>query len=113
MSVEQAGIIDFASVDTASNEMWLTIFDHLPWHQDEGEHLMLVQEKLNRYLAFIESGEIDEKIPQATGRRIVINWVGKYRLSDQALKFYNLCEAAIQDAGFGLRFELVEPALLN
>ena len=104
MTVEESAKIDFAAIEPQSGEMRLIISDHLDWI-DEGEHLRLLQSKLNSYLAFIESGEIYAKLPKAVGLKIVIEVVGKVPLSEEASKFYRLAGGAIKDAGFSLRFE--------
>jgi hypothetical protein len=107
MSVDQTEEIDFATIDEASGDLWLTISDHLPWEQNEGNHLVLLQNKLNTYLRFIESGEIFEKVPDAKGRSIVINIVGKFPLNAKADSFFGKARAAIEGAGFRLQFGLV------
>jgi len=48
---------------------------------------LLLQEKLNRYLALIESGELFEKFPDAKGQKLILNIMGKYPLSKQATFF--------------------------
>ncbi|WP_179950121.1 DUF6572 domain-containing protein [Bradyrhizobium sp.] len=93
MSVDQADTIDVATIDKASGELWLTISDHLPWDDNEGDHLVLLQNKLNAYLRFIESGEIFKKVPDAKGRGIVINLVGNFPLSHKADFFYGKARA--------------------
>jgi hypothetical protein len=108
MTVEEARKVDFAALEPQSGDMRLIICDHLDWTENEGEHLILLQEKLNSYLAFIESGEIYTKLPNAIGKRIVIEVTGKFPLSDEARKFYRLAGGAIEDAGFSLRFEHVK-----
>jgi hypothetical protein len=107
MSVEEIDKIDFATVDNASGDLWLTISDHLPWDEDEISHLTFLQSKLNAYLRFIESGEVFRKLPEAKGRNIVINVVGKYPLSQQADSFLRKASGAIERAGFSLRFDLM------
>jgi len=109
MSIDQTDRVDFISVDKASGDVWLTVSDHLPWDEDEGTHLVLLQDKLNAYLAFIESGEIFETYPKAKGRRIVINVIGKFPLSHQAHRFFGRAQGAIEDAGFELQFSLMQP----
>ena len=69
MSVEQTDKIDFIGSDKESNSIILTISDHLDW-EDSERHLLLLQEKLNNYLAFCESGEILEVYPQAKNKHI-------------------------------------------
>ena len=107
MTIEQTNTIDFVTIHDASGDVWLTISDHLPWDTDEGRHLVLLQEKLNAYLRFIESGELVEKFPEATARKIVINLVGKFYLSEQGSRFFDLSQAEIAKAGFKLRFSLL------
>jgi hypothetical protein len=109
MSVEEPSKIDFSVFEPQSGDVRLLITDHLDW-KEGGEHLLLLQNKLNSYLAFIESGEIYTKLPKAIGRKIVIEVVGKFPLSDEASRFYRLAGKAIEDAGFSLRFEHSKPA---
>jgi hypothetical protein len=86
----------------------LTITDHLEWEpgkKEELKHIWLLQEKINAYLRFLESGEIFERFPQARGGKQVINVVGKYPLSELATTFYKKVRGVIEAAGFELRFE--------
>jgi len=106
MSVEQTDTVDFVGVDRATGDLLLTISDHLAWDEGEGEHLLLLQGKLNAYLRFIESGEVIKKFPEARGRNLVINVVGKFPMSEQAKLFFEKATAAIQATGFTLKFSL-------
>jgi hypothetical protein len=105
MAIDQTDIVDFATIDDASGDLRLTISDHLSW-EDEGHHLILLQNKLNAYLRFVESGEMFEKASDAKGRGVVINVVGKFPLSKKAEVFFAKNRAAIEDAGFRLQFRL-------
>jgi hypothetical protein len=109
MSVDQTDTIDFATIDKATGDLWLTISDHLPWDENEGDHLSLLQNKLNAYLRFIESGEVLKKVPDAEGRGIVINLVGKFPLSQKANTFFGKARGAIEGAGLRLQFSLMRP----
>ncbi|HEY4199315.1 MAG TPA: DUF6572 domain-containing protein [Devosiaceae bacterium] len=109
MTIEQATTIDFASVDKGSGKMLLTISDHLPWTENEGVHLKLLQDKINSYLRFIESGELVEKIPEASGRAVIINVIAKFDLSNQAKIFYESARNAANHAGYELEFSLMRP----
>jgi len=110
MSIDQTHTIDFATVDKASNDLWLSISDHLPWDgSSESAHLVLLQNKLNAYLSFIESGEVYRKLPEAKGRSIVVNLVGKFPLSQNGDHFFKKAQAAIEGAGFRLQFTLMQP----
>src|ERR1700675_748214 len=110
MSIDQTDTIDFATIDKTSGDLWLTISDHLPWlEEDEASHLVLLQNKLNAYLRFIESGEVLEKLPESRSRGIVINLVGKFPLSQKADFFFGKARAAVEGAGFRLQFSLMRP----
>jgi calcineurin-like phosphoesterase len=107
MSIDQADTIDFATIDKDSGDLWLTISDHLGWDENEGNHLFLLQNKLNAYLRAIESGEILSKVPEAQGRNIVINLVGKVPLSQKADSYFRKAQTLIEEAGFRLQFSLM------
>ncbi|MEX3958405.1 DUF6572 domain-containing protein [Trinickia sp. EG282A] len=109
MSIEQTGTVDVVNVDRVSGDLLLTVSDHLPWCEGERQHLLLLQAKLNAYLRFIESGELAKRFPEASGRRIVINVVGKFPLNETAQAFFEKVGAAIDAAGFKLRFSPLRP----
>ena len=103
MTVEQHDVIDFVSFDMSGNCV-LTVSDHLSW-DNLGEHLFCLQEKLNVYLQFIESGEIYQKYPNAQGFPIIISVVMKYRAPAQAQWFFTKVAAVIENAGFELEIQ--------
>jgi hypothetical protein len=109
MSIEQTDVVDVTTIDKVSGDLWLTISDHLPWGGNEGEHLVLLQSKLNAYLRFIESGEVFEKMPDSRERGIVINLVGKFPLSEGAEIFLSKARVAVECAGLRLQFSLLRP----
>ncbi len=110
MTIEQTNVIDFLTLEHVTGDVLLSISDHLEWEpgtDEEGEHLWLLQEKINKYLAAMESGEIFEKYPEMKGRKLVINIVGKYPLSGKATFFFEKAKGFVEAAGFELRFEHV------
>ncbi|HEY1932789.1 MAG TPA: DUF6572 domain-containing protein [Acetobacteraceae bacterium] len=109
MPVDRADTIDLATIDKASGDLLLTISDHLPWDENEQKQLILLQNKLNAYLRFMESGEVLKKVPAAEGRGIVINLVGKFPLSRKAHTFLTRARPAIEGAGLRLRVTLMLP----
>jgi hypothetical protein len=107
MSIEDANVVDLATIDKASGDLWLSISDHLPWEEDEGNHLLLLQDKINTYLRFIENGEVFRKVPEAKGRGIVVNIVGKFPLSQNAIRFFELARTTMEGVGVRLQFDLM------
>ncbi|MEI5639964.1 MULTISPECIES: DUF6572 domain-containing protein [unclassified Pseudoalteromonas] len=101
MSVLDSDVVDAISINDAE-EVVLTITDHLGW-EDEHEHLLLLQEKINTYLSFVESGEIYDSYAKADGKSIVIEVVSQFELSSGAEDFLTKAKGAIANAGFELR----------
>jgi hypothetical protein len=102
VSIEQTEVVDAISVDPETGEVVLTIADHLDW-QDVAGHVYLLQEKVNAYLAFIESGEIGEAYPQGDGRRPRIDVVAKTEVIPDAKPVLAEIETALRAAGIGFR----------
>lgn len=96
MSIDQTGVIDAIGVDNATGNVVLTISDHLPWSK---EHLLLLQDKLNTYLAFVESGELMANYPDAKHRNVLINIVCKYEPNSDARSFFDQIASIVEGAG--------------
>ncbi len=106
MSIEQSEKIDLIGIDKKSGEVMLTISDHLDWI-DMNSHLVLLQEKLNSYLRFFESGEIYESYPRARGKKVLIEISFKYLPNKLGFSFLNSASEIVKDSGMELRWELV------
>lgn len=101
MTIEQPDLVDFILVEPEGDTV-LTISDHLPW-DDEKQHLLRLQEKLNAYVRFIESREIYQKWPDAAGKPILIEVVLKHPVPAKSLWFFEKATAAIMGAGYKFR----------
>lgn len=106
MSVDQKNVVDAIGIDNVTGDIVLTIADHLEWVGSDNEHLLLLQEKLNTYLRFVESGEILKTYPDAKDRTVLIDVVCKYPLNEQAQSFYSQVTQIVEDAGMKLRHRL-------
>jgi hypothetical protein len=96
MSMDQENVVDMMGIDRESRAVHLTVADDLEWSQ---EHLMRLQDKLDFYLAFIESGEIFVRYPDAGNRDIKINVLMKFRPTEDALLFLQQATRIIEEAG--------------
>ena len=108
MTISETDQVDFATLEPDTNKFVLSISDHLEWTDEPHEHLLLLQEKLNTYLRFAESGEIYRELPSAIGRKIVFRVVGKYPLSIAAKQFFDRAREIVGAAGFELSFYHLE-----
>lgn len=105
MSVEEFDVVDVISTDKETGHVILTISDHLDW-SDSIQHQSVLQAKFNKYLAFVESGEIFERYPDAKGMPVAIKVVFKYRPDQQGWQFLARAKQVIESAGFSLRHEI-------
>lgn len=105
MSVEQLDVVDVISTDKKSGHVVLTISDHLDWSNSE-KHQTILQAKFNKYLAFVESGELLTRYSDAKGRPIAIKVVFKYRPDDGGRNFLAKAKVVIESAGLTFRHEV-------
>ena len=101
MGVEQTTVIDAIGIDKVSGAVHLTIADALEW--DAG-HLRLLQDKLNTYLAFVESGELYSAYRGAAGRPVVFDVRLRHRPDAEATRFLEQARALVGKAGFALQY---------
>jgi hypothetical protein len=106
MSIEQTSVVDAIATDSVGFVV-LAISDHLGWADDPMRHMWLLQEKLNKYLAFVESGEIFGSYPHYRGQPIKIRVVAKHFLTDGAVDFYKKITPIVEGAGLGFEFKLM------
>jgi len=105
MSVEQLEVVDIISTDRRTGHVVLTISDHLDWSNSK-EHQTVLQAKFNKYLAFLESGEILVRYPDARNRPVAIKVVFKYEPDDEGRQFLERAKQVIESVGFTLRHDV-------
>lgn len=88
MSVAETDSIDAIGVDKEMQRVFLSILDPLLW-DEENIHLFTLQEKINTYLYFIESGELLKSFPDSQGFGITIELILKHFPSDKAIAFFD------------------------
>jgi hypothetical protein len=101
LTVEQFDVVDIVSLDPESGHVVLTVSDHLDWC-DSVKHQQILQRKLNRYLAFVEGGEIFGSYPEAVGRPVRFDIVFKYKPDRDGRLFLRRAREVIESAGFAL-----------
>jgi Family of unknown function (DUF6572) len=102
MSLDNPNTVDAIGVEKTTGIAILTMTDSWDW-SDEGQHLLALQDKINAYLNFIESGEIYQKYPNAKGWKIIIDVVTKFPLPEIGVQFLEKANAACADLGVTVR----------
>jgi hypothetical protein len=106
MSIEDTQVIDIISTAPDGSVVTLSATDHLEW--SGSEHLMLIQDKLNSYLAFIESGEVFDSYPNAKEKELKIEIICKFEPDEEGKKFLTMCGEIITNAGFSFGYRVHE-----
>lgn len=101
-SLDNPKIVDAIGTEKITGDIILTITDSWDWN-DEQKHLIALQDKLNSYFDFIESGQIFEEYPNAKGRRIIVDVVTRFPLPEIGLQFLEKANAACADLGVKVR----------
>ena len=98
MSVVDTDSIDAIGLDKEARRVFLSIIDPLVW-DNENVHLFTLQEKINTYLHFIESGELLKALPDAAGFDIAIELILKHMPTDEAITFFDKTMQILFDKG--------------
>ena len=107
MSVAQLDVIDWLGLEKHTGRVALTVVDDLDW-SSEMEHLQLLQEKVNRYVASIESGEAERRLQETTGRSarpgagFKISILARYPPTEEAERFLRHATHILESAGIQL-----------
>jgi hypothetical protein len=115
MTVAQTGIVDWLGIEKGSGHVGLTVLDDLDW-SDEQSHLELLQDKLNTYLAFVESGEVFQRLVEETGRvvseasPVKVTVLAKFDLTPRSRAFLDHATQAFGSAGILLSHRVVSVA---
>ncbi|MBV6880039.1 DUF6572 domain-containing protein [Epilithonimonas ginsengisoli] len=105
MSVEQIDKIDFIST-TDEEKVELTISDHLEW-DEENNHILVLQNKINAYLDYIQNGQILEVYPNLKNKDIIISLMMKYNPNEKALAFLNHCDEFMETLDLAFKWKTV------
>jgi hypothetical protein len=104
MTIEQTGVADIIAVSPSGDTASLIISDHLAWEDGNKKHMLLVQEKINEYLSFIESGALFDARPDLKGKRLIIKVIGLYKPPDDVMLFYEKVRDVLANAGYPFLF---------
>lgn len=98
MNIELTNQIDAIGTSVTTGDVILSVIDGAEWG---GEHLLWLQEKLNSYLRFVESGEIYTVYPAAVGKPIAIHLYWRVSPTTEAKAFLSRVASIMKEAGLG------------
>ncbi len=86
MSLDNADIVDAVGIEVEDGTVVLSIIDGWDWADERG-HLCALQDKLNAYFGFVETGQVYETYPEASGQPLRIDIVSKFPIPETSLSF--------------------------
>ncbi|MEO1333113.1 MAG: DUF6572 domain-containing protein [Myxococcota bacterium] len=112
MRLGQTDTVDFLGIEKETGVVLVTLVDDCDW-ADELQHLKLLQAKVNRYLDFIESGEVYDQLLQSTGVRVPtdrlvrINVLAKFPPPEEGHRFFEQVRGVAEQLGVRLNLKVV------
>lgn len=111
MSVIETGKIDIVATRPGSRLVKLVVADHLPWDDSDG-HARLLQDKINTYIAFVESGQLarlkEPKLPESP--EVHIEVVLQHAPTSRAKEFLRGIDGFLRGIGLGFEWRVEEGA---
>ncbi|MCA9639221.1 MAG: hypothetical protein KC492_00970 [Myxococcales bacterium] len=86
----------------------MRLLDGEPW-DDGDEHILLLQRKVERYVDFVEGGELGELFKKkynselAPSVPVVIHVICRYEPSDRGREFLTYCGGVVAESGVALQ----------
>ncbi len=99
MSLENVNEIDKKEADLAGN-LILYIFDDMEWSSEEGKekkHLLMLQDKINTCLAYIQRGQYKEDYPKYNFRQAIIEIRFKYAFTEHCKRYLQMVQSQISE----------------
>lgn len=107
MSVVDSMVIDGIALTEDKNGIVLLITDHLDW-SEEYQHLMILQEKINMYLGYLEEKQYGDMYKEETITYGIIEIHFLYSLTDNAEKFLQAVQNQVAQHGIRIQYYVSE-----
>lgn len=109
MSITARNTIDLISTDKVTGDVLFSMSDHLEW-DDPDYHYLCLQNKINDYLEYIESGQYLSQFPQYKDRAIFFLIISKYDYPEFTLEFLQKAEKVLSEYGVSLKQNTIKNA---
>jgi len=101
MAISDVDAVDAVGIEPETGNAMLIISDDLDW-SDPVAHINALQQKVMAYLGFIQSGQLEQSVPEAAGRKPKIGVIQRFEPPENILPI--LSGLGEQLAGLGVDF---------
>jgi hypothetical protein len=105
VGIDNPTVVDAVSTSKDGTRVSLTIMDAEDW-SDETSHLFSLQAKLNSYFDFIQTGQLIEEYPEATGKPLLISVVFRVPPTPKAKGLLEKADALAPQLGARIGYEV-------
>ncbi|MFA0814300.1 MAG: DUF6572 domain-containing protein [Anaerofustis sp.] len=105
MTVLETNVIDKMGVKEEGDCLALLISDHLEWN-NEYEHLKILQDKINAYIAFLEDKQFEETYPDNHFKYASIEIHFMYDITENCEKFLQVVQDQVGELGIKIVAEI-------
>lgn len=95
MSVIEVDKIDAMGISKDGKGLILMLADHLDWI-DEVNHLLMLQNKINSYLEYIESNQFLDIYPDVNFKYYVIEVHFKFQITNNCIKYIDVINKQLE-----------------
>lgn len=110
MAIDNANVIDGIGIDKKRKALCLLLTDHLAWNGDdiinEYDHLILLQEKINAYISYLEAKQYKEQYPEEEFVMAIIEIHFQYNITENCEKFLNTVQNQIGQYGIKIEAQI-------
>ena len=107
--VENPKVIDLITLDPATDKVVLAMIERRPWNVDPRQ-FQQIEEKINRYMAYVLDGYLADHHPQYQGHRVTIRLDCAEEPHGDAVAFVRAAAHAIDAHGLELAVNVVAAA---
>lgn len=112
MAIDNTNVIDGMAIDRENTALRLLLTDHLQWVESadtisEHDHLLMLQEKVNAYISYIETEQFKIKYPDVDFKMAIIDIRFKYDITENCEKFLQAVQDQIGQYGIKIEARIV------
>jgi|SRR3990172_589452 len=107
MAVDDPNVIDFVARDP-SGDVVLVMVEGREWNSSD-DRLLELQEKINRYVAFVLDGQMLEQYPELAGKPVRLELRCVAAPDSKTADFLALVHEKLTSEGLGLDVKLTRP----
>lgn len=110
MAIDDVNIVDGLAVDAKKGTLYLLLTDHLPWEGEETlaerDHLLLLQEKINAYVSFIEGEQYKSNYPNVIIKTVIIEIHFQYEISENCQHFLQAVQGQLEQYAIQIQAQI-------